>query len=94
MTLLSRLLKSFKSRIAASSPSVFAQSAPGSSRKGRYDMPNLKKCPSCGNTKDGDVVHRCRECGKTFCESCGGDKFGDACPKCDIPAPKVGEINT
>lgn len=56
-------------------------------------MMTYPKCPSCGNKKKGDVVHKCRECGKTFCESCGGDRFGDLCPKCDRAAPKAGEIS-
>ena len=55
-------------------------------------MVTYSKCPSCGNKNNGDVVHKCRECGKTFCEKCGGDRFGDLCPMCDKASPRVGEI--
>ena len=43
----------------------------------------------CGNTKDGDQIVRCKNCGYEMCEACARDKgifFHDYhCPMCDTP---------
>ncbi len=51
-------------------------------------MGNYMACPNCMNTKEGDEIERCHDCGAIFCSACDvkGGMFpprGNRCPKCN-----------
>jgi hypothetical protein len=58
---------------------------------------SYKQCTNCGNTDNGDDVHRCNSCRKFFCTGCAlleEDAKYISCPACDSDDYKtVGEIN-
>jgi len=51
----------------------------------------FSRCPHCGNSKVGDSIWKCEDCGLIHCMNCDDPDNGH-CPECNGIAERVGEI--